>query len=182
MAHVVEAAPTGRAKCRGCGERLAAGVLRFGERLPNPFGEGEATHWFHLECAALKRPAPVLELLQAGTEVPDELARLRAVAEQGLAHHRLPRLDGAERDPSGRARCRACHVAIEKDAWRLRLVFWEEGRFSPAGFLHAACARAYFEVAATSDLLPRLRRFSSGLAEADLAGIVAAAEAAPPPS
>lgn len=178
---MVEAAPTGRAKCRGCGQRLESGVLRFGERLPNPFGEGEATHWFHLECAAFKRPEPVLELLQAGTPVPDELARLRAVAEEGLAHHRLPRLDGAERDPSGRARCRACHAAIDKGAWRLKLAFWEEGRFSPAGFLHAACARAYLEVAQATDLAPRLRRFSPGLGEAELALVVAALDAAPPP-
>lgn len=178
---MVETAPTGRAKCRGCGQRLEAGALRFGERLPNPFGEGEASHWFHLECAAFKRPEPVLELLQGGPEAPGELAALRTVTEQGLAHRRLPRLDGAERDPSGRARCRACHAAIDKGAWRLRLVFWEEGRFSPAGFLHAACARSYFEVARADDLVPRLRRFSPGLDEGDLADVGAALDPAPAP-
>ena len=56
MPHVIETASSGRAKCRGCGEKIAAGELRFGERLPNPFAEGETTHWFHLECAAFKRP------------------------------------------------------------------------------------------------------------------------------
>ena len=31
------------------------GELRFGERLPNPFAEGEMTVWFHPLCAAYKR-------------------------------------------------------------------------------------------------------------------------------
>ena len=42
MPHVIEPAPTGRAKCRGCGEKIGAGELRFGESLPNPFAEGES--------------------------------------------------------------------------------------------------------------------------------------------
>ena len=56
MPHLIDAAPTGRAKCRGCGGKIDAGALRFGEALPNPFAEGETTHWFHLECGAFKRP------------------------------------------------------------------------------------------------------------------------------
>ena len=52
MPHVFEPAPTGRAKCRGCGRAIAKGELRFGERLPNPFAEGEMTLWFHPLCAA----------------------------------------------------------------------------------------------------------------------------------
>ena len=46
MPHVFEPAPTGRAKCRGCGRPIAQGDLRFGERIPNPFAEGETTLWF----------------------------------------------------------------------------------------------------------------------------------------
>ena len=34
-------------KCRGCGRPIARGELRFGERLPNAFAEGEMTVWFH---------------------------------------------------------------------------------------------------------------------------------------
>ena len=41
MPHVIEPAASGRAKCRGCGEKIAKGKLRFGERLPNPFGDGD---------------------------------------------------------------------------------------------------------------------------------------------
>ena len=57
MAHVFEPAASGRAKCRGCGQALPKGEVRFGEKLANPFAEGEMTHWFHPLCAAYKRPA-----------------------------------------------------------------------------------------------------------------------------
>ncbi len=63
MPHVIEPATSGRAKCRGCGERIAKDELRFGERLPNPFAEGEMTLWFHPLCGAYKRPQPLLEAL-----------------------------------------------------------------------------------------------------------------------
>jgi hypothetical protein len=168
--HVIEEAASGRAKCRGCGRAIAAGELRFGERLPNPFADGETTLWFHLECAAFKRPEPFLEALSARTEALPDGERLRMEAERGVAHRRLPRVDGAERDPSGRARCRACKEAIAKGTWRIPLVLFEDGRFQPAGFVHPRCAGTYFE---TVDVLPRVRRFAPDLAEADLAGLVA---------
>jgi len=160
MAHVIETASTGRAKCRGCGEKIAASGLRFGERLPNPFADGETTHWFHLDCAAFKRPEPFLEALGASSEPPDDSEQLATEARLGVAHRRLPRIDGAERAPSGRARCRSCREPIGKDAWRIRLVFYEDGRFVPSGYVDVRCSRAYFE---TADVLPRLRRFAPDL-------------------
>ncbi|HXK10207.1 MAG TPA: hypothetical protein VMT70_11220 [Vicinamibacteria bacterium] len=160
MAHVIEAAATGRAKCRGCGGGIAGGELRFGERLPNPFAEGEMTHWFHLDCASLKRPEPFLETLAAWGQPLDGRERLESEAKLGLAHRRLPRVDGAERASSGRAQCRSCREPIVKDAWRIRLVFYEEGRFTPSGYVHPRCARAYFD---TADVLPRVRRFAPDL-------------------
>lgn len=170
MPHLIQPAATSRSKCRGCGERIAAGELRFGESLPNPFAEGETVHWFHVECGAFKRPEPFLQALEARPEPVEDAERLEAEARRGLAHRRLPRIDGAERDPSGRAQCRSCRQAISKGAWRISLVFHEEGQFSPAGSLHLGCAPAYFE---TSDVLGRLRRFSKGLSEADLGEIAA---------
>lgn len=170
MPHVVEPAPTGRAKCRGCGEKVAQGELRFGESLPNPFAEGETTHWFHLECAAYKRPEPFLETLEARPEPLGDQDRLVAEARKGIAHRRLPRVSGAERAPSGRAQCRACRTPIEKGAWRIPLVFYEEGQFAPSGSIHLACARAYLE---STEVMPRIRRFSPGLSEADLQAIQA---------
>jgi hypothetical protein len=163
--HVIEPAASGRAKCRGCGGAIAAGELRFGERRPNPFADGETTVWFHLECAAYKRPEPFLEALAARTEPLPDGERLRTEAERGVAHRRLPRVNGAGRDPSGRARCRSCREAIAKGTWRIPLVFFEDGRFEPGGFVHARCAGSYFE---TGDLLPRVRRFSPDLVEEDL--------------
>ena len=96
--------------------------------------------------------------------------RLVAEAQQGIAHRRLPRVDGAGRAPTGRAQCRSCRAPIDKGAWRIALVFYEEGRFEPSGFVHAGCAQAYFE---TTDILPRVRRFSPELREEDLAELQA---------
>jgi len=163
MAHVIEHAKTGRAKCRGCERRIEKDTLRFGERQANVFGEGETTLWFHLRCAAYKRPEPFLETLPEA-EIDDAEA-LAAAAELGVVHRRLPRLNGAERAPTGRARCRSCRRPIELGAWRLSLVFFEEFRFEPSGFIHAGCAREYF---GTTDLLERVRYFSPDLGAGDL--------------
>ena len=168
MPHLIEPAATGRAKCRGCDVRIAAGELRFGEVVPNPFAEGETTHWFHPECGAYKRPEPFLEALAASTVALEDAERLEAEARLGRAHERLARVSGVERAPTGRAQCRSCKEPIAKDAWRITLVFYEDGRFSPAGYVHLGCCRAYFE---TTAVLPRLRRFSPGLSDADLGQI-----------
>ena len=66
---------------------------------------------------------------------------------------------------------------IAKDAWRIVMVFYENERFVPAGFLHASCALKYVEVEA-GQLLSRVRRFSPGLGEADLADLEAQLQAA----
>jgi poly(ADP-ribose) polymerase-like protein len=159
MPHVFGAAPTGRSKCRGCGEPIAKGEVRFGESLPNPYAEGEITHWFHPLCAAYKRPEVLLEALAAGADVADG-DKLGQSARRAMEHPRVPRIDGAERAPSGQARCRHCHELIERGAWRIRLVFHEEGNFAAAGFVHLHCRRAYFEA---DDLLEQVLHFSRGL-------------------
>ena len=161
MAHVFEEAPTGRSKCRGCGAVIAKGELRFGEKLPNPFAEGEITHWFHPLCAAYKRPEPIAESLKAAPEGWQE--SLERAANSSMAQPRLPRIDGAERAPGSQANCRQCRERIEKGTWRIRLVFHDEGVFSPSGFVHLACRRDYF---ATDDILEQVLHFSRGLDEA----------------
>ena len=90
MSHLFEAASSGRSKCRGCGQPIAKGELRFGERLPNPFGEGEVTHWFHPLCAAYKRPEPMLETLSAAPDVPGRES-LQQAATRSASVKRLPR-------------------------------------------------------------------------------------------
>ena len=159
MPHVLEPAPTGRAKCRGCGLAIEKGALRFGEHVPNPFGEGEATLWFHPLCAAFKRPEALLEAL---ADAPD--AELERVARASAVHRRLARVDGAERAPSGKAACRHCKEPIERGAWRIRLSIYEDGRFNPAGFIHMACRPGYFE---DHDVLEAVLHFSPKLDDAE---------------
>lgn len=172
MPHTFEPASSGRSKCRGCGVAIGKGEIRFGERLANPFGEGEVTHWFHPACAAYKRPEAVLETLKEGGEVAERDA-LEATANATLAHTRLQRIDGAERSPSSQARCRHCKEPIEKGTWRIRLVFHEEGNFSPGGFIHIACRGPYFEA---DGLAQQVLHFSPALAEADRAELKAELE------
>jgi hypothetical protein len=160
--HTFEPAPTGRAKCRGCGRAIQRGELRFGERLPNPFAEGEMTVWFHPLCAAYKRPDAVLQALgETTTDVADRAALERA-ARASLAQRRLPRIDGAEKAPGAQAKCRHCREPIARGTWRIRLVFYQDGRFAPGGFVHLDCRKAYFE---TDDILAQVLHFSPDLGD-----------------
>jgi hypothetical protein len=155
-----ELAPSARSKCRGCSQPIARGDLRFGEKLPNPFAEGEMTLWFHPLCAAYKRPEPLLQVLGETAETVPERPQLELTARTSLAHRRLPRIDGAERAPSGQAKCRSCKEPIAKSTWRIRLVFYEEGMFTAGGSIHLECARTYFE---TDGILDRVLQFSPDL-------------------
>jgi hypothetical protein len=165
---VIEAAPTARAKCRGCGAAIAKGELRFGEALPNPFGEGEAMFWFHVACGACMRPEKFGPALEAQTPPPPDADWLRRAVELGLAHPRLTRLARVERAASGRATCRSCREVIDKGAFRFALQTFEEGRFSPIGTIHAECAKAYFD---TKDILDRVRKLTPSLEDAEAAEI-----------
>ncbi len=162
MPHVFEHAASGRSKCRGCKQPIAKGELRFGERLPNPFGEGEVTHWFHPACAAYKRPDALIEGLGAAAiDVPDREA-LQAIARSTLEQHRLVRIDGAERSPpTSQAKCRHCKQPVEKRlAHPARL---PRGGKLLAGRLHpprvpASLFRARRHPRARAALQPRARR------------------------
>jgi hypothetical protein len=164
MPHVFEHAASGRAKCRGCAQRIERGVLRFGERVPNPYAEGETTLWYHPLCAAYKRPEALLEALPAAPPELTDAGELEHSARSTSAHPRLVRIHGAERAPTGQAKCRHCHEPIAKASWRIRLVHYEEGRFAPSGFLHLGCQSAHFEGA---DIVPALLHFTAELSDAD---------------
>jgi hypothetical protein len=142
--------------------------MRFGERLPNPYAEGEMTLWFHPACAAYKRPEPFLEALEQAAMALSDREALERAARSSLAHPRLARIDGAERSPSGQAACRSCREPIERGSWRIRLVFYEDGRFSPAGYVHIACRKDYFE---TEEVLFHLLHFSPALSDSELAAL-----------
>src|SRR5262249_47635608 len=98
-----------------------------------------------------------------GGDVPAELPDregLERAARGTLEHRRLARVDGAERSPTGQAKCRHCRALIERGAWRIRLAYFEEGRFQPGGFVHLTCHPEYFE---GHDALDRMLYFSAGL-------------------
>ena len=154
------------------------GELRFGERIANPYAEGETTLWFHPLCAAYKRPEAVLETLGQGVENVPAREALERAASGSSAQRRLPRIDGAELAPSGQAKCRSCHEPIPRGAWRIRLVFYEQGRFSPGGFVHLVCRGDYFE---TGDILAPLLHFSTALSDQERADLVRACDAAASP-
>ena len=127
------------------------------------------THWFHLWCAAFRRPEALLATLPDAIVKIDGKDQLVHEAELGVAHRRLARLSTAERASSGRATCRACKELIAKDTWRIALVFYEEGRFVPSGFVHVGCVPTYCE---TTEVMPRVRQFSPALTDSDAVEIV----------
>lgn len=182
MPHVLERATTGRAKCRGCGGTIAKDTLRIGEAVPNLYADkdgSESLHWYHPSCAAFRRPEAFLQAVEGSDLTLPDRDALVAIAVQGVAHHRLARIDRAERASTGRAACRACRAPIPKDAWRIALLFWQDGRFAPAGFVHATCARTYFE---TANILDRLRHFTPDLTSTDLDALARDLAAGPPPT
>ena len=143
MPHVVEPASSGRAKCRGCKLKIEKGALRLGVAVPNPFGEGESHHYYHLRCGALRRPDEFLELLARDAEVVQELRALAPTAELSRDHRRLRRIVRAEIAATGRARCRHCREMIDKGELRLALEIIQDGMPNAAGFVHVECVAAY---------------------------------------
>jgi hypothetical protein len=169
MAHLIEPAPSGRAKCRACKQPIAKGRLRLSEEVPNAFGEGTAAHFYHLECGAYRRAeAFLLAAREFDIEaVPEqaeplsgaELQRLLEVAEWGSRFYRLPRFVRAQVAPSGRARCQGCRELIEKGSLRFVLERIEDGMVSGAGFVHLGCAHAY--AGAVTGIVERVRSLSA---------------------
>lgn len=156
MPHLIEPASSGRAKCRACKESISKGALRLGEEVPNAFGDGQATHWYHLRCGARRRPEAFLDAWSARVEsgpsegelldsVPsdEEAALMIAGAQKAKAYPRLCRFVKAHPAPSGRARCQGCRELIEKGALRFVLERIEDGMVAGGGFVHIACAREY---------------------------------------
>lgn len=164
MPDALQRATTGRARCRGCERPIAKGELRFGEASPSAYAEGETLHWFHLTCAACMRGGKLLALLASASDDVPERDWLESTAREGVEHPRLEHLARAERAPSARARCRECHDAIDKGAWRLALQVFEDGRANPSGSVHVACAERHF---GTRDVLERVRRLMPDLSDAD---------------
>jgi hypothetical protein len=115
-------------------------------------------------------------LAEGAADVADAAALERA-ARASSGQRRLPRIDGAERAPSAQAKCRHCKERIERGAWRIRLIYFEEGRFSPGGSIHLDCRQAYFE---GHDVLAPLLHFSPDLTDDDRAELTRACAAESP--
>ncbi len=137
--------------------------------MPNPFSEdeeAETTHWFHLPCAADKRPDKFALGLAAFTgELPDS-DRLARIAQLGIDNPKLVRVLRAERSPSGRARCRQCRELIEKAELRVAIETEADAMsMSSAYFVHARCAPDYVGPAG---LREKLERVSTKLEPAEM--------------
>ena len=129
------------------------------------------TLWFHPLCAAYKRPQPLLEVLEQTAESVADQESLKGAAHSSVTYPRIPRIDGAEKSPSGQAKCRNCHEPILRGSWRIRVVFYEEGRFAPGGYVHLGCRTVYFE---TDEVLEPVLRFSPALTETERAELIRA--------
>lgn len=173
MSDVIEAASSARSKCRACREKIEKGVLRFGESVPNAFGEGDATHWFHLPCAAERRPEKLAAALESYEgEVPDR-EELTQIVKDGAANEKLADVRRAEHAPSGRASCQQCHEKIPKDD--LRVAFEREPSegqtMATTAYVHLACSAQFF---GSVGLRAKLLRTSPELGDEDKTAIEAA--------
>lgn len=186
MAHIVEAAKSGRARCRTCGEGILKGDVRFGEEVPNAFSESGGTtfHWHHLRCAAKKKPSQLAEALKTfAGEVPDREEIERLIAENA-AKQKPSTFPYAERAPTGRSHCGECHRTIEKGALRVAVQREPDG---PAlmimpptpRFLHAACARSALD-GEPEKLAARIQQNSRGLGPGDVEELLAALRSGTP--
>jgi hypothetical protein len=158
----IEVAATGRARCRACRRAISKGEERFAEAAPNPVAEGETQHYYHVSCAAERRPKAFAALVSTLDPARPELGGWLAAAQLATSHHRLERLGVLERSKSARANCRLCRELIEKDAWRVALQPIEDGRLGAWGFVHLRCVAAYAGVKPSAE---RLLRYSELTAE-----------------
>lgn len=179
MPHEIQAAKSGRAKCRACKIAIDKGSLRLGEEVPNAFGDGEARHWYHLRCGALRRPEAFLEAIESIPEEEAQLlaegekAELSALAEPGKTYYRLSRFVKVHAAPSGRAKCQGCRELIEKGQLRFVLERIEDGMVSGSGFVHIVCAHKY--AGAVDGIRERVQSLSE-LSDEEWAEVTAALE------
>jgi len=139
--------------------------MRFGEQVENAFGEGLATHWFHLMCAAEKRPEKLAAAVATYTDELPERATLDSVIRSGIDNPKLTTVRRGERASSGRARCQHCRELIEKGALRVAVEREEESAMAALSYVHAKCAPEYL---GSSGLFEKLRRTSPDLSQQDL--------------
>ncbi len=151
MAHVIEAAKSGRSTCRSCKQLIEKGALRFGFETTG--FDGNPGHvWHHLLCAATKLRAEVKETLAGfNGEVPNR-AELDAALAAGPAGGKAAAAEKAypfaERAATGRSKCMECEAAIEKGTFRVgieREIEVNGVTRKGAGYFHAGCTASLGE-------------------------------------
>ena len=150
--------PSPRASCasaRACRTRSARARSRIGSTRCARRTSGPSRCWRRSRSAATCPSAR-----------PSSAPRAQEPRAAPAAAHRRRRALA-----DGQAKCRQCKEPIEKGSWRIRLVFHEEGVFSPGGFIHLACRQPYFE---TTDILEQVLHFSPALSAEDRAELEAA--------
>jgi hypothetical protein len=165
----IEVASTGRATCRGCRKAIAKGELRFGEEH-GAFGfDGNMTLWYHLACAALKRPEQLRPVLAKYKKPIPDRESIEASFAGAVTANRTSKLLSVDRAPTGRAKCQHCKRVIEKATLRAALLLDADPTMPGTGFLHLACAPTF----ADADVTAHLKAKSKKLAKADQKALVA---------
>ena len=171
---VIEIAKSGRATCRGCGEKILKDLHRFGEEVVNNFSEegGTGYRWWHLQCAAKKVANDLRTTLKTFTDdVPD-----RAALDAIIAEHAHPDYPYAERAQNGRAKCRVCSTTLAKNELRLafeRIYETGMGVTKSAGYLHPKCAMKYEDaVTLGKEPLIKLLKEHSLISAGDLGAVI----------
>lgn len=167
MADVIEVAESARAKCRVCKKPIAKGAYRFGERVLSAFSDGdETTLWYHVECAAEKRPFKFGPTLAKHKKALPDRRALEATLKVSTKACALESVLRADRAPTGRAKCQQCKKLITKDELRLAIDRGDDPFMRSTYFVHARCGRAYV---GGDGLAARLKTRSKTLSKADWA-------------
>jgi len=113
---MIEAARSGRARCRSCGEKIARGELRFG-KLDRTFSRRNSYRWFHLACAAKEYPNRLEQSLeQFDGEIPGAAGLHEAIAQGREGGGRRRSVDGILEDLAGIPPADPCDIFIYNEA------------------------------------------------------------------
>lgn len=185
-AFIIEAARSGRSKCKACRKAIAKDDLRLGVLVEGPYGLGHM--WYHIKCSA-KRIFDKLEEAYAQeawnnakvppTDIPDlqELSKLKEEAEKKKAEKK--ELPYTELAPSGRARCKHCDELIEKATPRVvigrAVEFGQQQRTTPIN-VHPGCVadalQAEDNATEVDGFAEALRKNSKGLDDVVIDSVV----------
>ena len=75
----IEYAKSGRAGCKGCGEKIAEQCLRLGKMIPSPHFDGFVPQWHHVKCWFGKK----------NSTIPDGIADIEGFMDIGYDDQKL---------------------------------------------------------------------------------------------